>query len=81
MSFMSIYVNSCQFMPFMSFVTGIFQKFSKVEWGGRGEGGVKYVFLGLRRQLCCLAEGKNGPLSGTCMIVRATAFKNAFAHL
>jgi hypothetical protein len=27
-------------------------------------GGVKCVFLGLRRQLCCLAEGKNidGPL-------------------
>jgi hypothetical protein len=41
-----ILVSSCQF-------SGLFQKFSKV-----GEGRVKYVFLGLRRQLRCQAEGK-----------------------
>jgi hypothetical protein len=55
--FRSIHANLCQFMPFVSFVTLLFQKFSKVE---SGEGGVKYFFLsGLRRQLSCLAEGKN----------------------
>jgi hypothetical protein len=40
-------------MPFMSFVIGLFRKFSKVE------GGVRYVFPGLRRQIRCQAEGKN----------------------
>jgi hypothetical protein len=65
MSFMSnnvIHVkswHSCQIMSFMSWVIGLFRKFTKV--GRKGWGGVKYVFLGLRRQLCCLAEGKNAP--------------------
>jgi hypothetical protein len=31
----------------------------KLGRGREGGGGVKYVFLSLRRQLCCLAEGKN----------------------
>jgi hypothetical protein len=62
--------HSCQIMSFMSnhvirvksclsFVIRAFseQTFTKV--GREGGGGVKYVFLGLRRQLRCLAEGKN----------------------
>jgi hypothetical protein len=54
MSFMSnhgIHVKSCQPFVILAF-SG--QTFTKV---GR-EGRVKYVFLGLRRQLRCLAEGK-----------------------
>jgi hypothetical protein len=56
LSFMSnhvIHVKSCQPFAILAF-SG--QTFTKV---GREGGGVKYVFLGLRRQLCCLAEGKN----------------------
>jgi hypothetical protein len=47
-------------MSFMSWVIRLFQKFTKVGREGEREGwGVKYVYLGLRRQLCCLDEGKN----------------------
>jgi hypothetical protein len=42
-------------MPFMTFA-GI----QKSPAGRGGEGRVKYVFLSLRRQLRCLAEGKKG---------------------
>jgi hypothetical protein len=63
MSFISIHVNhvnscySCQFMSLMSIHVNschVSWKFSKVGEGGR----VKYVFLGLRRQLRCQAKGK-----------------------
>jgi hypothetical protein len=64
MSFMSNlvnYVKSCQIMSFMS--NNAIHDFSRnsvksggVGWGGQG---VKKVFLSLRRQLRCLAEGKN----------------------
>jgi hypothetical protein len=44
----------------MPFVIGLFRKFRNV---GRvcGWEGLKYVLLGLRRQLCFQAEGKNFP--------------------
>jgi hypothetical protein len=32
---------------------------NSVKWEGGEGGGIKYVFLGLRRQLRCQAEGKN----------------------
>jgi hypothetical protein len=59
--FMSIHVHPwhlCQFIELMSCVIHLFYKFSKV--GAEREGRVKYVFLGLRRQVRCQAEGKNG---------------------
>jgi hypothetical protein len=69
MSFMSkhvIHVKSCQLCQVMSnhvihvksCHSWLFQEFSKVGRGGEGRG-VKKVFLSLRRQLRCLAEGKN----------------------
>jgi hypothetical protein len=60
-----IHVNSChscQFMTFMSFYGIHFichRPFPQIQVSGGWGGGVKYVFLGLRRQLRCLAEGKN----------------------
>jgi hypothetical protein len=64
MSFLSnhvVYVKSChsgQMMSYHSFHVSLGQ--NSVKSGGRaGEAGVNYVFLGLRRQLCCQAEGKN----------------------
>jgi hypothetical protein len=63
LSFMSNHVihvkscHSCQIMSFMSnHAIHDFSRNSVKSGGGRG---VKYVFLSLRRQLCCLAEGKN----------------------
>jgi hypothetical protein len=56
------YVILCHFRSFqvISCVIGLFRlAFNKVGAGqGQGRGRVKYVFLGLRRQLCCQAEGK-----------------------
>jgi hypothetical protein len=46
----------------MSCIIGLSRKFSKVGGGGKGEG-VRYVFLGLRRQLRCQAEGKHAGLN------------------
>jgi hypothetical protein len=74
MSFMSIYAihvkscHSCQVMSFMSWFIWLYLKISKDgrvggSKGGREGRGVKYIFLGLRRQLRCLAEGKNGLVS------------------
>jgi hypothetical protein len=55
MSFMSIHLNSCYSCQFMLCIILLFRKFNKMGAGG----GVKYVFLGLRRQLCCCqAKGK-----------------------
>jgi hypothetical protein len=62
MSYLVNYVKSCQIMSFMS--NHAIHDFSRnsVKSGGEGRGGgggVKKVFLSLRRQLRCLAEGKN----------------------
>jgi hypothetical protein len=63
MSSMSIQVNSCQFMS--TYVNSCHSchlslDFSRNSLKWRGEvGRVKYVFLGLRRQLRCQAKGKN----------------------
>jgi hypothetical protein len=51
---MSNYVISGRIMPFH--VSLDFSDHLSLKSGGV----VKYVFLGLRRQLCCQAEGKNG---------------------
>jgi hypothetical protein len=47
---MSNHVSHLLFWPFPG-------KHSQKSGGG---GGIKYVFLGLQRQLRCLAEGENG---------------------
>jgi hypothetical protein len=57
--------HSCQIMSLMSFVIGLFRKISKV-WGGGRRGQI--VFLGLWRQLCCQAEGKNKRLVTASLI-------------
>jgi hypothetical protein len=56
MSFMSIYVIHVKSLDFSR---------NSVKSGG-GRVGVKYVFLSLRRQLRCQAEGKNG-FYGVCV--------------
>jgi hypothetical protein len=60
-----IYVKSCHSSQIMSFMSNhvIYVKSCHScqigrEGGGGQGGGVKYVFLSLRRQLCCQAEGK-----------------------
>jgi hypothetical protein len=56
MSNHAIHVKSCHSCQGSCDFSG-----DSVKSGGReGWRGVKYVFLGLRRQLCCLAKGKNG---------------------
>jgi hypothetical protein len=57
---------SCQIMSLMSFVIELFRKFSKT--GGGGE--VKYVFVSLRRQLRCQAEGKKPASHFKCFLYR-----------
>jgi hypothetical protein len=60
MSNLVIHVKSCQIMSFMSnHAIHDFSRNSVKSGGGGGRGGVKYVFLSLRQQLRCLAEGKN----------------------
>jgi hypothetical protein len=46
---------------------------NSVKWRGR-EVGLKYVFLGLRRQLCCLDEGRNKPLVLHCQIAQTVSY-------
>jgi hypothetical protein len=53
--FMSFHVITCHIMSYHVSL----DYHSVKSWQGEGRGKVKYVFLGLRRQLCCQAEGKN----------------------
>jgi hypothetical protein len=78
MLFMSNHVKSCHSCQIMSFMSNhAIHDFSRnlVKSGGEGRGGEgggsnmgKYVFLSLRRQLCCQAEGKNE--SDVCLSAR-----------
>jgi hypothetical protein len=58
MSIHVIHVNSCHVTLDFSGNSVKWAVSRRVKWKGGREGGVKYVFLGLRRQLRCLAEGK-----------------------
>jgi hypothetical protein len=53
---MSFHVISCHFMSFH--VSLDFSDHLSLKLGGDGQSNVKYVFLGFRRQLRCLADGK-----------------------
>jgi hypothetical protein len=64
--FMSFYVILCRLMPFHVSLDHLSLK---------SGGGVKYVFLGLRRHLRCQAKGKNGKKAclNRCMVGTRTA--------
>jgi hypothetical protein len=68
----SFHVISCHFKCHWAFPTSFRLSREGQGKGGRG-GGVKYVFLSLRRQLRCQAEGKKASPPASTYVTKAWA--------